>query len=62
MVTRGRWEEAEGNLERRERHSEERGRRRESGRGRWEEVSRGTRDRWVETKGSRENERCRYKR
>lgn len=35
---------------------------RESRRGRWEEVSKGTRDGWVETKGMGENVRCRYER
>lgn len=37
------------------RHTEEVG-------GRREEVRRGTRDGWVETYGTRENERCTYER
>lgn len=62
MVTRGRQEEAEGDLKKREIFRGGGRKERESERGRKEEVKRGTRDGWVETKGMGENERCRYER
>lgn len=58
MVTRGRREEAEGDPERRESHSGGGGRKERER----DEVRRGTRDGWGETKGAGENERCRYER